>query len=208
VNDPVDHRSGDGLVAEHATPTGERQIGREDQRGVFVARGHELEHQVGGVLLERQVADFVDLCRRRHKSTNSASPPSICKADNSCSASSPPPTNAAPSPSHRTGPSTPGDGSYPNTPPPPACSTGSCTTPSSWSPKATATACAKPARKEDAAHHRLLQHEPGWGLSLATTGDFEMAVDTRPVFGLGFVRVRSATGCPVLALWLSIGLRP
>ena len=26
VDDAVDHRGGDGLVAEHATPTGERQV--------------------------------------------------------------------------------------------------------------------------------------------------------------------------------------
>ena len=55
-------------------------------------------------------------------------------------ASSPPPTNAAPSASARTGPSNPGAGSSPNTPPPSACSTGSCTTATSSSPTATATA--------------------------------------------------------------------
>jgi DNA replication protein DnaC len=50
---------------------------------------------------------------------------------NCCSGSSPPPTNAAPSGSPPTGPSTPGAGSCPNTPPRSACSTGSCTTPTS-----------------------------------------------------------------------------
>ena len=43
-----------------------------------------------------------------------------------------------------TGPSTSGDGSCPSTPPPSACSTGSCTTPSSWSPKENRSACARP----------------------------------------------------------------
>ena len=60
VNDAVDHCGGDGLIAEHTTPGRERQVRGEDQRGVFVARRHQLEHQVRGVLLEGQVADFVD----------------------------------------------------------------------------------------------------------------------------------------------------
>ena len=37
-----------------------------------------------------------------------------------------------------------GAGSCPSTPPPSACSTGSCTTPTSWSPTAIPTGCAKP----------------------------------------------------------------
>ena len=38
VDDAVDHGGGDGLVAEHAAPAAEWQVGCEDQRGVFVAR--------------------------------------------------------------------------------------------------------------------------------------------------------------------------
>ena len=60
MDDAVDHRGGDGLVAEDAAPAAEGQVGCEDQRGVFVAAGHELEEQVRGVLLEGQVADLVD----------------------------------------------------------------------------------------------------------------------------------------------------
>ena len=60
VDDPVDHCGGDGLVAEHATPGRERQVRGQDQRGVFVARRHELEHEIRGVLFEGEVADFVD----------------------------------------------------------------------------------------------------------------------------------------------------
>ena len=60
VNDAVDHGGGDGLVAEDAAPAGKRQVAGEDQRGVLVSAGDELEEQVGGVLLEGQVADFVD----------------------------------------------------------------------------------------------------------------------------------------------------
>jgi hypothetical protein len=36
---------------------------------MFVAAGDQLEEQVGGVLLEGDVADFVDLSRCRHRST-------------------------------------------------------------------------------------------------------------------------------------------
>ena len=61
-------------------------------------------------------------------------------APNCCSGSSPPPTNADPSASDPTGHSNPGAASYPNTPPRSACSTGSCTTATSSSPTATATA--------------------------------------------------------------------
>ena len=86
--------------------------------------------------------------------------PSTSSAPNCCSASSPPPTNAA-SASPATGPSTPGADSSPNTPPPPPCSTGSCTTPSSSSPKARATACAKPKPQEDAAPPKpKTEHSP------------------------------------------------
>src|SRR5690606_5061868 len=39
---------------------GERQVAGQNDGGVFVAGCHELEEQVGGVLFEGQVADFVD----------------------------------------------------------------------------------------------------------------------------------------------------
>jgi hypothetical protein len=39
VDDPVDHGGGDDLVAEDGAPAGERQVGGQDERGVFVARG-------------------------------------------------------------------------------------------------------------------------------------------------------------------------
>jgi len=68
VNDPVDHRGGDGLVSEHVAPAGEGKVAGQDQRGVFIARGDELEEQVRGVLLERDVAHFVELCGYPHSS--------------------------------------------------------------------------------------------------------------------------------------------
>src|SRR5688500_3278645 len=61
-------------------------------------------------------------------STNSDSHRWTTPAPNCCSGSSPPPTNGAPSASGPTGRSSPGAGSFPNTPPPSACSTGSSTT--------------------------------------------------------------------------------
>ena len=60
VDDAVDHRGGDGLVAEHTAPAAEGQVAGEDERGVFVAAADELEEQVRSVLLEGQVADLID----------------------------------------------------------------------------------------------------------------------------------------------------
>ena len=57
------------MVAEDVSPSGEGQVAGQDDGGVLVAAGDELEEQVRGVLLEGDVPDFVDLCRRRHKST-------------------------------------------------------------------------------------------------------------------------------------------
>jgi len=69
VDDAVDHRGGDDLASEDIAPAGEAQVRGQDQRGVFIAGGHELEEQVRGVLFERDVADFVDLCGHPHRST-------------------------------------------------------------------------------------------------------------------------------------------
>ena len=52
VDDAVDHRCGDDLVAEDGAPAAERPVGRQDERGVLVAGRDELEEQVGGVLFE------------------------------------------------------------------------------------------------------------------------------------------------------------
>ena len=60
VDDAIDHRGGDGVVTEDVSPPGERQVAGQDDRGVLVAAGDELEEQVRGVLLERDVADFID----------------------------------------------------------------------------------------------------------------------------------------------------
>ena len=60
MDEPVDHRGGDHVVAEDLAPGAERLVGGDDHRGVLVAAGDELEHQVRGFGVERDVADLVD----------------------------------------------------------------------------------------------------------------------------------------------------
>ena len=69
VDEPVDHRGGDDVVAEHLAPPAERLVAGHDQARSLVPGRDQLEEQVGGLGLERDVADFVNLCRARHKST-------------------------------------------------------------------------------------------------------------------------------------------
>ena len=60
VDEPVDHGGGGDGVSEDFTPTSERFVGGDDDRGSFVAGRHQLEEQVGGFAFEGDVADFVD----------------------------------------------------------------------------------------------------------------------------------------------------
>src|SRR3954447_269885 len=60
VDEPVDHRGGDDVVAEDLAPGAEGLVGGDDQARAFVAAADEHEHQVGGVRVERDVADLVD----------------------------------------------------------------------------------------------------------------------------------------------------
>ena len=60
VDEPVDHRGGDDLIAEDLAPPAERLVAGDDERGAFVSGGDELEEQVGGLGFEGDVADFVD----------------------------------------------------------------------------------------------------------------------------------------------------
>ncbi len=69
VDEAVDHRGDDDDVAEDLAPAAEDFVAGHDQAGAFVAGRDELEEQVRGLVLERDVADLVDLCRRRHRST-------------------------------------------------------------------------------------------------------------------------------------------
>ena len=65
MDDAVDHRRSDGEVSEYVAPAGGGQVACHDHRGLFVKGRHELEAQVRSVLVERDVVDFVDLCRLR-----------------------------------------------------------------------------------------------------------------------------------------------
>ena len=47
VDEPVDHRGGDGVVAEDLAPAGEVLVAGDDQAGSFVAGEDQLEEQVG-----------------------------------------------------------------------------------------------------------------------------------------------------------------
>jgi hypothetical protein len=60
VDESVDHRGGDDVVVEDLGPAAEGFVGGDDQAGAFVAGGDQLEDQVGGLGLERDVADLVD----------------------------------------------------------------------------------------------------------------------------------------------------
>jgi hypothetical protein len=69
VDQAVDHRGGDDLVAEHLSPPAERLIAGDDQAGPLIPGGDELEEQVGGFCFERDVADLVNLCGHPHSLT-------------------------------------------------------------------------------------------------------------------------------------------
>jgi hypothetical protein len=60
VDEPVDHGGGGYVVTEGLAPPAEWLVAGDDEAGAFVAGGDELEEQVGGLGLERDVADFVD----------------------------------------------------------------------------------------------------------------------------------------------------
>ena len=66
MDQPVDHRGGDDVVGEGLAPASEGQVRGDQDRALFVAGGDELEEQVRRVLVERDVADLVDLCGCPH----------------------------------------------------------------------------------------------------------------------------------------------
>ena len=69
VDQAVDHRGRDDVVGEGLTPAPEGQVRSDHDRALLVAGRDELEEQVRGVLVERDVANLVDLWRPRHRST-------------------------------------------------------------------------------------------------------------------------------------------
>ena len=48
------------MFAEHLRPVGEGEIGRYQQRGVFIELADQMEQQLAAGLAEREIAEFVD----------------------------------------------------------------------------------------------------------------------------------------------------
>jgi hypothetical protein len=48
------------VVAENFTPSGERQVARQDQGRVFVSAGNELKEQVRCLCLKGNVTDLIN----------------------------------------------------------------------------------------------------------------------------------------------------
>ena len=69
VEGPVEHAGGDGGVAEDVSPGGDASVRGQDDAGFEVALRDALEGGGGGFGGQREVAQFVQLCRRRHRST-------------------------------------------------------------------------------------------------------------------------------------------
>ena len=60
VGDAVDDGGGEARVGEGLGPFAERGVGGDRDCGSFFAFGEDLEEQLGGVLVEADVAEFVD----------------------------------------------------------------------------------------------------------------------------------------------------
>ena len=60
VDEAVDHRGGDDVVGEDLAPSAEGHVAGDEDRALLVAGRDELEEQVRGVRVEREVADLVD----------------------------------------------------------------------------------------------------------------------------------------------------
>src|SRR5262245_16185113 len=60
MKEPIEDRGSDHLVAEYVAPLGDHLIAGDEHAASFVASSDELEEEVGGLLLESQVAELVD----------------------------------------------------------------------------------------------------------------------------------------------------
>ena len=60
VDETADHRGDDDVIGEDLAPAAEWHARGHQDRALLVAVVHELEEQVGGVGVERDVADLVD----------------------------------------------------------------------------------------------------------------------------------------------------
>src|SRR3546814_12193361 len=59
MGEPIEQRGGHFGIAEHGRPFAERQVGGDDDRGVFVTSADEMEQQLPASAGERQIAHFV-----------------------------------------------------------------------------------------------------------------------------------------------------
>src|SRR3546814_13564663 len=60
MGEPIEQRGGHFGIAEHGRPFAERQVGGDDDRGVFVKSADEMEQQLPASAGERQIAQFVE----------------------------------------------------------------------------------------------------------------------------------------------------
>jgi hypothetical protein len=60
VQEPVEDRGGDHLVAEDLAPLRDHLVGREQHAAALVATRDELEEQIRAALLEGQIAQLID----------------------------------------------------------------------------------------------------------------------------------------------------
>ena len=60
MQDPVDHRVGEGHVPEHLAPMVEALVAREYRRSFLVSHRYELEQQVRILPIYRKEPDLVD----------------------------------------------------------------------------------------------------------------------------------------------------
>src|SRR5271166_1651785 len=65
----IEQRIDQRLLVEQVIPVRQIEVGGDDRRDAVVALIHQTEESVGLFGLERQVAELVDLCCARHKST-------------------------------------------------------------------------------------------------------------------------------------------
>ncbi len=69
VREPVDDRLRQARVGEDLRPLAEGEVGCHDQRRSLVALRDHLEDELGRPFGQSEVAELVDLCRHRHRST-------------------------------------------------------------------------------------------------------------------------------------------
>ena len=67
VHDAVDDGGGHVVVAEHGSPAGKFVVCGYDQASFFITVRDDLEEEAGAFGIDRQVSEFVNLCRYRHR---------------------------------------------------------------------------------------------------------------------------------------------